>query len=66
MVRFQYSLARELKKTRAELLRDLSTVEFIDWIAFYRLEAEDQQRQREDAEDRAKAQQAVRQMTGHR
>lgn len=60
MVRFQYSLARELRKTHSELIREMSVREFIDWIAFFALEQEDQQRRMEDAEDRARAQQALR------
>jgi hypothetical protein len=59
MVRFQYSLARELGKTRAELVRSMSTSEFIGWIAYFKLEQEDQKRQAEDAEDRARAQQML-------
>lgn len=66
MERFQFSLARELKRTRAELLRTMSTREFIGWIAFYTLEQQDQQRAAEDAEDRAKAKQIARQMAGGR
>lgn len=59
-VRFQYSLARELGRTRRELLRTMSVTEYIDWIAYFKLEQEDQRRQMEDAEDRVKAQQALR------
>lgn len=63
-MRFQYSLARELRKTRADLLKTMSTREFIGWIAFFRLEQEDQQRSMEDAQDRAKAQQMARRLAG--
>jgi hypothetical protein len=66
MVRFQYSLARELRRTRRELLRSMSTREFIEWIAFFQVEQEDQKRAMEDAQDRAHAQQVARQMAGLR
>lgn len=66
MVRFQYSLARELRMTRAELVRRMSVRELVEWIAFFRLEQEDAQRAREDADDRARAQQLARQMAGFR
>mgnify|MGYP003581117805 CR=1 FL=1 len=64
MERFQFSLARELRMTRAELLRTMSTREYIKWIAFFQLEQEDQQRAMEDAQDRARAQQLAHQMSG--
>lgn len=64
MVKFQYSLARELGMTRARLIREMSTRELIDWIAYFTIEQEDQTRAREVAEDRAKAQQMARQMAG--
>ena len=64
MVRFQYSLARELGRTRAELLRTMSTQELIEWCAYFTLEQEDQKRARDDAEDKARAQQIARQMSG--
>ena len=66
MVRFQYSLAPELRMTRAELVRVMSLSEFIDWIAYFQLEQEDQKRQAEDAEDRQRAQRVARQMAGAR
>lgn len=37
-------LARELSMTRAELRLRMSSAEFTDWIAFYTLESEDQER----------------------
>lgn len=52
--------------SRRQLLRDMSTTEFIGWIAFFKLEQEDQKRAQEDAEDRAKAQRIARQMAGMR
>jgi hypothetical protein len=64
MVRFQYSLARELKMTRAMLIRTMSVTEFIDWIAFYRLEQDDQRRERERVEDEATARRTVQSMGG--
>lgn len=64
MVRFQYSLARELGMTRARLLREMSTAEFIGWIAHFKIEQEDTKRAREDAEDQARAQQMARQLAG--
>lgn len=66
MARFQFSLARELRMTRAELLRTMSMSEYIGWMAFFTLEQEDSRRAREDAEDRAQAQQAARRMAGWR
>ena len=42
----------------------MSMREYIDWIAFFTLEQEDQKRAMEDAEDRRRAQQAVRQLMG--
>lgn len=62
MARFQYSLARELGMTRAELVHRMSVSELIDWMAFFRLEQEDQRRESERAEDRATAQQVMRGM----
>jgi hypothetical protein len=64
MVRMQYSLARELKMTRAELVRSMSVREFIDWIAYFRLEQEDIRRRNEQAEDQRQAQEALRSMGG--
>ena len=66
MVRFQFSLARELKMTRAELTERVSMREFIDWIAYFTIEQEDQRRSTEEAQDRARAQQMARQMAGYR
>ncbi len=60
MVRFQYSLARELGMTRAELIHRVSTQEIIEWMAFFKLEQEDQQRASERAEDAATARQMAR------
>ncbi len=57
MVRFQYSLARELGMTRSELIRRMSIAEIIDWMAFFKLEQEDQKRASERAEDAATARQ---------
>lgn len=62
MIRFQYSLARELGRTREELVRSMSMREFIDWLAFFTLEQEDRKRAMQDAEDKAKAQSALRSM----
>jgi hypothetical protein len=44
----------------------MSTREFIEWIAFFQVEQEDQKRAMEDAQDRAHAQQVARQMAGLR
>jgi len=52
--------------TRSELLRTMSTAELIDWIAFFKLEQADQQRQMEDAQDKAEAQRVARRMAGMR
>lgn len=62
MARFQYSLARELGMMRADLLRRMSVSEFIDWMAFFRLEQEDQAREIARAQDQATARQMVRSM----
>ena len=59
-MRFQYSLARELGMTRADLIRRMSVSEIIDWVAFFRLERDDQRREMERAQDAATA----RQMAG--
>lgn len=59
MERFQFSLARELGMTRAELIRRMSTRELVGWMAYFTLEQQDRQRATEDAEDRARAQQAL-------
>lgn len=62
MARFQYSLARELGMTRADLVHRMSVSELIDWMAFYTLEQEDQRRASERAQDAATASQIVRGM----
>lgn len=38
-------LARDLKMTRAELLKSMSTAEFCGWIAFYNVEADRKKRE---------------------
>jgi hypothetical protein len=48
------------------LMKTVSISEFIDWIAFFRLEHEDQTRAQQDAEDRSRAQQMARQLSGFR
>ena len=42
----------------------MSMREYIDWIAFFKLEQEDQKRAMEDAQDRARTQAALRSMAG--
>jgi len=42
----------------------MSVTELIDWIAFYRLEQDDQRREREKAEDQATARRTVQSMGG--
>lgn len=64
MVRFQFSLAKELKMTRAELLERVSTSEFIEWIAFFTVENQDQERAIQRSQDQAQAKQAARRMAG--
>jgi len=48
--------------TRADLVKRMSVTEIIDWMAFFKMEQEDQRRERERAEDRATAQQMARGM----
>ena len=48
--------------TRADLLHRMSVSELIDWMAFFKLEQEDQKREMDKAQDRATAQQMVRSM----
>lgn len=42
-LRFQFRLARDLRMTRAELLRRMSAREYAEWAAFYTLEARELQ-----------------------
>lgn len=48
--------------TRAELIHRMSTRELVEWMAFFQLEQDDQQRAQERAEDRATARQIARGM----
>lgn len=56
-MRFEFQLARELKMTHAELIRRLSGSEFAYWIAFFQMEAHDQEQAHKRAANRSKAQQ---------
>lgn len=42
---FEYRLARDLGLTVRRLRQELTTAEFTGWVAFYTLEAEEQERQ---------------------
>jgi hypothetical protein len=44
----------------------MSTAEFIDWMAYFRIEQEDMKRERERLEDQQRAQQSLRSMSGMR
>lgn len=50
--------------TRATLIRTMSVTEFIDWMAFFKLEQTDMNRARENAEDQATARRTVQSMGG--
>ena len=65
MVRFQYSLARELGMTHRQLLSDMSVPELVHWMAFFKLEQLDRERAQQDAEDKAAAQRALRGLRGY-
>ncbi len=39
-------LARELGMTRAQLRLSMSSAEFTDWLAFYAIEAEEREREK--------------------
>jgi len=49
-VRFVYSLAKELGKTVAELNQTLTREELINWAAFFALQNEEMERDREAAQ----------------
>jgi hypothetical protein len=65
MVRFQYSLARELGMTHRQLVSTMTTRELIDWMAFYRLEHEERDKAKQAADDRMAEQQALRALRGY-
>ncbi len=48
--------------TRSRLIHTMSTQELIEWMAFYKLEQDDQKRAQERAEDAAAARQMTRSM----
>ncbi len=52
--------------TRSELIRRMSVSEIIDWMAFFKLDQEDQRRAQESAEDQAEAKRQARGMAGYR
>ena len=58
-IRFEFTLAKELGMTRAELQGRMSGSEFAGWIAYYNLEARD----RERAEKRSRARSRARNMS---
>lgn len=47
--RFYFTLARELKMTKAELLQRISSEELTEWIALYRIEAKEMEEVRRQA-----------------
>jgi hypothetical protein len=47
---------------RADLVRRMSVTELIDWVAFFKIEQEDQRRAQERAEDQATARSMARGM----
>tara|TARA_Y100000401_G_C8240509_1_gene182776 strand:- start:293 stop:472 length:180 start_codon:yes stop_codon:yes gene_type:complete len=49
-VRFVYSLAKELGKTVAELTQTLTKEEMIYWAAFFSLQNEEMERDRQSAQ----------------
>ena len=49
-MRFVYSLAKELGKTVAELSQTLTREEMVRWAAFFVLQNEDMERDREAAQ----------------
>ena len=49
-MRFLFSLAKELKKTVAELCETLTVEEMIGWAAFAQIENEEFEKQREQAQ----------------
>lgn len=42
--RFEYTLARDLKKTHAEMMHSMSEKELQNWGLLYEVEAEEQQK----------------------
>lgn len=65
-MQFEFFLALELKKTRAELRRSMSGSEFAGWMAYYRRRHRDETRAREQAEDKAEGERVARSMRGFR
>jgi hypothetical protein len=52
-VRFVYSLAKELGKTVAELTQTLTREELVNWAAYFGLENEESERDRQSAQQGA-------------
>ena len=52
-LRFLYRLARDLRMTKQELFRRMSSEEFAEWAAFYNWEAKETERQRRIAQQQA-------------
>lgn len=46
------------------LITEMSTSEFVHWMALYKLEDREQERARQDAQDKADAARAVRRLAG--
>jgi len=52
--RFYFRLARDLSMTVQQMLNNISSYEITEWIAYYILEAEDQEAANKRAEMRGK------------
>ena len=52
-MRFVYSLAKELGKTVAELTQTLTREEMINWAAFFALQNEEREREKDAVQNRA-------------
>ena len=55
--RFYFRLARDLSMTVQQMLSNISSYEITEWIAYYILEAEDQEAANKRAEMRSKMRQ---------
>lgn len=54
-LRFEFHLARELHMTREDLLRRMSSHEFAQWMALYRIEHAERQKAERDARGKSRA-----------
>ncbi len=51
-MKFQYRLARDLKRTVRELQASMDSNEFVHWVAYYAMEAEERERAAREAKRR--------------